>query len=493
MRALIFLIFVLIVVVGAAGVFAAMQGDVFTPYADAATATDNITAPENSVGAVDGKFTEIPKGGNSQSLLLDMGKDQEGTSDLLIHYKTAGDLEILVQFESGDENGITAIEQHTVSLKADNTHVLVIYDKSPAPYRYVRFFASEDRKYQIDAILAETYRPDSDRDSLPDEWELKYGLNPLDATGRDGPNGDIDLDQLTNKEELSHKTAPIKHDTDEDGLADKWELDHKLDPTRNEGKNGPSGDPDEDGLNNSQEFALGTHPDKKDTDEDETTDSEEVNIYGTDPTNDDSDGDELLDGWEIKFSLDAKNADGENGKDGDPDQDELTNYKELKVETNPWVLDTDEDGIGDADEVRNNTEPNNWDDGDLDKDELINGDETKIFGTDPLRLDTDGDGLPDGWELAKSLNPLDATGHQGAQGDPENDSVPNILEFQKGASPNHPDSELDGLPDSWEIQHCLKPNDGLGDDGPEGDPDNDGKTNFIELGIGESPTINCIP
>ena len=37
------------------------------------------------------------------------------------------------------------------------------------------------------------------KNSLPDGWEWKYGLNPLSATvGDDGQTGDPDGDQLTN-------------------------------------------------------------------------------------------------------------------------------------------------------------------------------------------------------------------------------------------------------------------------------------------------------
>jgi len=492
MRLIIFFAFVLVLIVGAVVVFAAMQDNGPNPYADAATATDKITAPENATGAPDGNFAEVGKGGKAQWLLLDMGEGQEGTGDLVIHYKTAQNLDISVEFASAGENGGVPIEQQSVKLTADSTNVLVKYDKSPTPYRYVRIFASEERKYQIDAIITETYRPDSDRDSLPDEWEIKYGLNPLISTGKDGPNDDNDLDQLTNQEEFGHGTHPGQKDTDGDGLPELWEIDHDLDPTSEKGKNGASGDPDEDGLTNQQEYALGIHPYKKDTDKDELTDSEEINRVGTDPNNDDSDGDGMADGWEITFMLNPNNADGANGKDGDPDQDGLLNLDEFKAKSNPFDSDTDDDGTGDQQEVAGGTDPTNWDDRDFDKDGLTNGEEKKL-GTDPAKPDTDNDGLLDGWELAKALNPLDSSGPNGAQGDPENDGVPNIREQQQGSSPNHPDTDQDGLPDAWEILHCLKPNDGTGNDGPAGDPDQDGKTNFVEMGLNEFPTTGCAP
>lgn len=49
-------------------------------------------------------------------------------------------------------------------------------------------------------------------------------------------------------------------DTDGDSLPDEWELANGLDPKDSGGLNGPSGDPDADGANNSQEYLAGTNP-----------------------------------------------------------------------------------------------------------------------------------------------------------------------------------------------------------------------------------------
>ena len=43
--------------------------------------------------------------------------------------------------------------------------------------------------------------------------------------------------------------------------------------------------------------------------------------------------------------------------------------------------------------------------------------------TDPLNPDSDGDGLPDGWEVSHDPNPNDATGSNGASGDPDQDGL----------------------------------------------------------------------
>lgn len=49
---------------------------------------------------------------------------------------------------------------------------------------------------------------DQDADGLPDEWEIRYGLDPQVAAGEDGPSGDPDGDGASNLEEFQAATAP---------------------------------------------------------------------------------------------------------------------------------------------------------------------------------------------------------------------------------------------------------------------------------------------
>jgi uncharacterized protein (DUF2141 family) len=124
---------------------------------------------------------------------------------------------------------------------------------------------------------------DSDGDGLPDWWEQKYGLDPLDPNGDNGPSGDPDRDGLNNMAEYLAQTDPMNGDTygwgfgdynswsgttfrtygeiytDHDGLPDDWEMTHRLD-TKIYDAYGVYGDPDGDGWANFTEYMTDTDP-----------------------------------------------------------------------------------------------------------------------------------------------------------------------------------------------------------------------------------------
>ena len=140
-------------------------------------------------------------------------------------------------------------------------------------------------------------------------------------------------------------TAPA--DSDNDGLLDSWEVAFGLSPTDDgsvDPNNGPDGDPDMDGLTNLEEFNAGLEPDNDDFDMDSLLDGVETNTgtyvdatdTGTDPKSADTDGDGLNDGVEdptVSF-VDAS-----------------------QPGTDPTKIDTDGDGFGDLLEINNGSDP----------------------------------------------------------------------------------------------------------------------------------------
>lgn len=68
--------------------------------------------------------------------------------------------------------------------------------------------------------------PDTDWDGMPDEWEIAYGLNPVDSSDA---HQDSDGDGLDNLSEFVLGTDPTNPDTDGDGFLDQYDTD-PLDP-----------------------------------------------------------------------------------------------------------------------------------------------------------------------------------------------------------------------------------------------------------------------
>lgn len=210
-------------------------------------------------------------------------------------------------------------------------------------------------------------------------------------------------------------------------------------------------DLDGDGVLNVDEVANGTDPNNPDTDGDGENDGIET---GADPTNPlDSDGDGIIDALDSSI-LDADN-DGVNDEtdpaNNDPcipnanagpcdqDGDGLTNAQEATEGTNPTNPDTDGDGINDGSEVTASTDPldpcdpPNASPGcniDTDGDGLLDTQET-LIGTDPNNPDTDGDGIADGVEVTGGSNPLDD-----CDPNPVGDNCFNGIFMPTGFSPN---------------------------------------------------------
>ncbi len=111
-------------------------------------------------------------------------------------------------------------------------------------------------------------------------------------------------------------------------------------------------DTDNDKLNDYEEvISYKTSPIKPDTDADGLTDFEETCITFTNPLIADMDEDTLPDGWEVRYGLSPTNSAGIHGATGDPDNDNIPNAREFQLGSHPQDIDTDDDGLLDAEEA----------------------------------------------------------------------------------------------------------------------------------------------
>jgi hypothetical protein len=155
--------------------------------------------------------------------------------------------------------------------------------------------------------------------------------------------------------------------------------------------------------------------------------------------------------------------------DGLADPWEILHFRESPEETEAEILakhdgtdDPDGDGFDNEAEETAGTDPND---------------------PDHTPLDADQDGYEDAWEIETF-----GTIAYGPDDDPDGDGFTTAEELAAGTDPANPlsnpdDTDADGLPDAWEIQH-------FGDlsQGPRDDFDGDGATNREELSAGTDPT-----
>jgi hypothetical protein len=257
---------------------------------------------------------------------------------------------------------------------------------------------------------------------------------------------DPDADGLTNIQEYSKGTDPHKSDTDDDKLKDGDEFARGTNPLIK--------DSDGDGLEDGAEVNIhNTNPLDRDTDHDGLSDSDEL-LYGTDPHNTDTDNDGMSDGWEVRYGYPPLVKDD---TIKDSDNDGLTDGQEARAGTDPRKGDTDGDGVSDALEVRHGFDPNQFEFYiDSDNDGLPDKLE-KAIGTEPNNWDSDGDGMADGWEFNGGLDPLSADGDNGPAGDKDGDGLSNFNEYINGTLPKNPDTDGDGVNDAIEVSQGSDP------------------------------------
>jgi hypothetical protein len=219
-----------------------------------------------------------------------------------------------------------------------------------------------------------------------------------------------------------------------------------------------SDDPDGDGLATAQENALGTDPTAFDSDADGFGDGQEISVMQTNPTRFDSDGDGRDDSAEMAAGTDPGDARSAmtvlafsragsgvalrwtsvRGKSyrvlrssgpGFAAYDVLASglvaagmqmeytdpavltvlvpamFYRAEVEDAPPLpeLDSDGDGVSDAQEIAAGSHPGRYD---TDRDGIGDGEEMRLLFTSPVKTDTDGDGSSDWAELIAGTNPV---------------------------------------------------------------------------------------
>jgi hypothetical protein len=331
-----------------------------------------------------------------------------------------------VAFSSGD--GLNATTNKIT--QSFNTQYLGSY-KAYFNLEYVPFNLTESNRWQIfhtDARVTSTHF-DLTNSKVP-TWIIRNGVND------ELPTANTNFALYTAAAPTYNANGAIvivvSNDSDTDGMPDAWEEEHdSRSPSdgNNDGNLDPTGDEDGDGLSNKDEYDNGTDPKVADTD-----------------------GDGYPDGYEVENVTDPLDpADHPNPANPDDyDNDGLENDDEASAGTNPYIADTDGDGLSDGEEVHGvEGVTSNPLVSDTDNDGLSDYVEVKgwtngggTFTSNPTASDTDSDKFSDKWEYDHFTNPKDFTspaGSDDSDGDgwsnnAERNNTPNATDPSDGAS-----------------------------------------------------------
>ncbi len=347
---------------------------------------------------------------------------------------------------------------------------------------------------------------DSDRDGVVDAGEG----DPNDPSDDSPAPPDADGDGLTDAQEVVLGTDPMDADSDDDGVLDGAELNYGSDGDGDGLINALDPDSDNDGLYDGTELGVTEDDLGPDTNlaEGHFIPDGDGGATTTSPLLGDSDGGGVPDGTEDPNRngvVDAGELDPNDPADDavapvDTDGDGLSDAQELELMTDPGDADSDDDGLldggepnfaddSDGDGVINALDP------DSDNDGLLDGTEVGIVEAD-LHPDTDvgaGHFIPDGDGGATTTSPVDADSDDGGLLDGIEDSNANGVIDAGETDPNlgadddlNEDSDGDGIRDQEE---GVRDSDGDGTpDFLDLDSDGDSISDSQEAGDGDLST-----
>ena len=433
-------------------------------------------------------------------------------------------LTVTAEFDDASMEDVTQASTGTTYMSTDEEIFSVDADGGVTALQFgtaeiIVMFPGPEMSFASGTVeLTATVEGDSDGDGMPDDFELKNGLDPDDPS-----DGDLDNDEdtLTNREEYVLGTDPNNNNTDDDGSPDGEEVAVGTDPltfdvdrdpiiitTLNENctvsilnrtvRVNPDGSFVVNNLPSSgmivqvravcelDGLLLGGFSEPFELTPGALTEIGDIPLGPIPPTVESltvfPDSSTLFEvGETTQINVTATLS------DGNFEERTSMDFGTTFTSSNPFIVTVDTEGVvaatGDGTAIIS----------------VVN---EGVFASTRVMVfageDDDGDGIPNDYEEANGLDPDDFTD---AGQDPDNDGLTNLDEFNLGTDPNISDTDGDGLDDGAEGgADPLLPDsdlDGLldgqevnvfGSDPTNPDSDFDGLSDGLEVALSGDPT-----